>query len=213
MCFSAPVSFIASGILASTGVATLTKIKSKREIPAASVPLLFAIQQISEGVMWLIPKASGLAMAMSYVFLTFAYLIWPIYTPLSIFLIEKDKNRKKIILIFLIIGAALSIYLLVFLILNPILTKITNNHIQYITEVPYTNIGVIIYIITVCGSCFLSSHRVARLFGIAVLVSAFLAAQIYKQTFTSVWCFFAAALSIMIYLYFMSRKSSLFHKS
>lgn len=48
MCFSAPVSFSAGAVLLGLGSA-----KRPRELPFAAIPLLFAIQQLSEGVIWL----------------------------------------------------------------------------------------------------------------------------------------------------------------
>jgi hypothetical protein len=53
MCFSASASFIAGGALTAVGVVTLKKTENKKEIPFAAIPLLFGIQQLIEGVIWL----------------------------------------------------------------------------------------------------------------------------------------------------------------
>ena len=53
MCFSAAANFIGSGALATVGVVTLTKVKHRRELLFASLPLLFAIHQFIEGFVWL----------------------------------------------------------------------------------------------------------------------------------------------------------------
>ena len=45
MCFSATASFAASGALGLVGAASLAKTKSKKEVPFAAVPLIFAVQQ------------------------------------------------------------------------------------------------------------------------------------------------------------------------
>lgn len=50
MCFSASASFIAGASLSAIGVATLRRVESKKEIPFATIPLLFGIQQLIEGV-------------------------------------------------------------------------------------------------------------------------------------------------------------------
>src|SRR5277367_5420023 len=49
MCFSAAANFVGSGVLATVGVATLTKVKHRRELLFASLPALFAIHQFIEG--------------------------------------------------------------------------------------------------------------------------------------------------------------------
>ncbi len=53
MCFSAPASFISGTALSVIGVAALKRTESKSEIPFALIPLLFGIQQLTEGVIWL----------------------------------------------------------------------------------------------------------------------------------------------------------------
>jgi hypothetical protein len=53
MCFSASASFIAGATLSAVGLATLRMTKRKAEIPFAMIPLLFGVQQITEGMIWL----------------------------------------------------------------------------------------------------------------------------------------------------------------
>jgi hypothetical protein len=53
VCFSASASFIAGTSLCAVGVATLKRAEAKTELPFAMIPLLFGIQQLTEGVIWL----------------------------------------------------------------------------------------------------------------------------------------------------------------
>ena len=53
MCFSASASFIAGTSLSAVGVAALRNTKARSEQPLAAIPLLFGIQQLAEGVIWL----------------------------------------------------------------------------------------------------------------------------------------------------------------
>lgn len=52
MCFSATASFTAGTALSAVGGLTLRKSRGKAELPLALVPLMFGIQQLSEGVLW-----------------------------------------------------------------------------------------------------------------------------------------------------------------
>ena len=52
MCFSVSPSFIASTSLSAIGVATLGTPEGATERPFAAIPLLFGIQQLTEGVIW-----------------------------------------------------------------------------------------------------------------------------------------------------------------
>lgn len=51
MCFSASVSFSAGAVLSVIGVATLRQVKRPAEILFAATPILFALQQIAEGLL------------------------------------------------------------------------------------------------------------------------------------------------------------------
>ncbi|MGB9233251.1 MAG: DUF6629 family protein [Terriglobales bacterium] len=49
MCFSATANFVGSGVLGAVGVVTLTKVKHRRELLFAALPVLFAVHQFIEG--------------------------------------------------------------------------------------------------------------------------------------------------------------------
>jgi hypothetical protein len=53
MCFSATASFSAGTVLLGLGALTLKLVRHPRELMFAAIPLLFAIQQWTEGVIWL----------------------------------------------------------------------------------------------------------------------------------------------------------------
>ncbi len=53
-----------------------------------------------------------------------------------------------------------------------------------------------------------TSHRVINIFGILAFVFAIAACRLYTMSFVSVWCFFAAVLSLIVHLYFF--KSGIF---
>ena len=53
MCFSATASFGASIVLSAIGVVSIKKVQHHYQCMFAAIPLLFAIQQFSEGILWL----------------------------------------------------------------------------------------------------------------------------------------------------------------
>ncbi|WP_424324591.1 DUF6629 family protein, partial [Gordonia sp. (in: high G+C Gram-positive bacteria)] len=53
MCFSATASFVGAGVITAAGVATLALVRDVRQLPFASLPLLFGIHQALEGWTWL----------------------------------------------------------------------------------------------------------------------------------------------------------------
>jgi hypothetical protein len=214
MCFSATASFTASIVLTVMGIATVKKTRRKEEIPFASIPLLFGIQQFIEGMLWLSFHFDIhlLNVIMTYSFTLFSHVVWPIFVPFAIGLMETVAWRKKVIRAFHITGTAVGLYLLYFIIRYPITSEIKEN-VVYIF--PHFHIPPILalYIAATCVSAFFSSHRIVNIFGVIALILFLVAYWFYFVAFFSVWCFFAAILSIVIYLHFEfinARKTSLF---
>jgi hypothetical protein len=50
MCFSVAANFVGSASLGAVGVLTLTKVKPRRELLFAVLPILFAVHQFIEGL-------------------------------------------------------------------------------------------------------------------------------------------------------------------
>lgn len=202
MCFSASASFAASGILAAGGAAAIAKIKSKREVSLALIPIFFAIQQLTEGIQWLSSRKSFLSILMGYSYLFFAFLLWPVFLPFAVLLIEKGKTRRKIIYFFLAVGCGISAALLTILIKNPLSVNI-EQCVRYIIDIPLFNLGIIPYAAATCGPGIASSHKTLQIFGITTFIAFLVSGYYYAAYFESVWCFFSAVLSFIIYLHFI----------
>lgn len=207
MCFSATASFTAGVLLSALGVATLNKVVRKAEIPFAMIPLLFGVQQIIEGMLWLSFQfdAPLLNVTMTYAFTLFSHVLWPMFVPFSIGLVEKVAWRKKVLLAFLFIGMAVGLYLLYLTVRFPVTSEVDQN-IVYVSPHFYTIPVMALYLAATCVSAFFSSHKVINIFGILALLLFLVAYWFYTVAFFSVWCFFAAVLSAVIYLHFMLGK-------
>lgn len=207
MCFSATASFTAGVLLSALGVATLKTTGRKAEIPFAMIPLLFGVQQIIEGMLWLSFQfdAPLLNVTMTYAFTLFSHVLWPMFVPFSIGLVEKVAWRKKVLLAFLFIGMAVGLYLLYLTVRFPVTSEVDQN-IVYVSPHFYTIPVMALYLAATCVSAFFSSHKVINIFGILALLLFLVAYWFYTVAFFSVWCFFAAVLSAVIYLHFMLGK-------
>ena len=63
MCFSAEASFIVGGALLFIGTSTIKKAHHKKDLPIALIPIIFALQQIIEGLLWIILKDGNMPQA------------------------------------------------------------------------------------------------------------------------------------------------------
>src|SRR5271168_2318816 len=137
MCFSAAANFVGSGALATVGVITLTKVKHRRELLFASLPVLFAIHQFIEGFVWLgldgvlSPKVTH---DMGAAFMLYAQGLLPFLLPLSVFLFEPNSKTRRRMLPFLVIGCLLALYILWALTAYPLQVFVEGNSIVYINQ-------------------------------------------------------------------------------
>ncbi len=204
MCFSAGASFTGGAVLTAIGVASLRKVSDPKQKLFAEIPLLFAFQQFAEGMVWLTLKSGGyhdIQMTAAYIFIIMALVVWPVILPLAVLKMEEIKVRRKIIKALLGSGVILSLYYTTCLVLYNVYPAINGFHIQYINDFP-VKFGMVafgVYIIATMGPLFISSIRGMNLFGILIMFSCLVTGIFYKEYLTSVWCFFAALISIVIY--------------
>ena len=208
MCFSATASFTAGVPLLLVGVMTISRVRNRKDLLYALIPMLFAIQQLIEGALWLTfpAKAPLLKMVLTYAYSVFSHVLWPMYIPISVLLLEPVAWRRKVLIAIALAGTFIGLYLLYYLVRFPIVAEVTGHHIVYISPHFHALYAMGLYLLGTCISSLFSSHRIVKLFGVAAFVSFMLAYAIYATWFISVWCFFAAILSWIVLLYFPSRR-------
>lgn len=204
MCFSAEASFGSGVILTVIGVATIKKVQSPSQLYFASIPILFAVQQITEGFLWLAlsyPAFAFLQEITTYTFLFFAQVIWPALVPFSVLKLEPKSKHRRILKLFLLIGVSVSIYLGYCLLMFPVESKVIESHISYLQDYPegvafYSGM---LYIIATVLAVFFSAVRCMWWLGSAILFSYLMTTVFYTEYIVSVWCFFAAVISSVIW--------------
>ena len=207
MCFSATASLSAGALLLGVGTLTLKSARRPRELPFAAIPMLFAIQQLTEGVIWLTFSADAplLNTAMTHVYSFFSHVLWPVYVPVAVWLMEPPGWRRQALLVFVAAGGAVGLYLLYVLVAFPVVSQPVGQHIEYVSPHFFAAVTMTLYLMATALSPVLSTHRVVKVFG-ALALSSFAAAYYFYATwFISVWCFLAALLSSVVYLQFALR--------
>lgn len=199
MCFSASASFIAGGALGAAGTVAVRKAGPPSRRPIAAVPLFFGIQQLIEGVLWLSIGHPRIQAAATLAFLLFSHVFWPTYLPYAVWKEEKGKRRRDILAWFVWFGSAVSLYLLYFILRGPVSSTLLGHGIAYDVALPNHAVIPGAYVLATCGSCLVSSHKFLRVFGLALVTSLGIAYWYYNHAFASVWCFFAAILSLIIF--------------
>ena len=204
MCFSAEASFAGGVLISAIGVAVIAKVHKPSQLLFASIPLFFGLQQFTEGVLWLTipnPEYIVLQKFATHMFLVMADALWPFMIPLSVLLMEKNTRRKKIIWYLFIAGLSVSIYYTFCLIFLNVTPQINGYHIQYNSDFPDAIAipAFIVYLAATITPLFVSSIQRTHLLGILMFFSCVVTAIFFTQFLTSVWCFFAALISAVIY--------------
>jgi len=204
MCFSASASLGAGVVLTAIGVATLKKTHHSSQLLFASIPLFFGVQQIAEGILWLTlpnPDYANMQKIFTYVFLFFAQVLWPIWVPVAILLLEKEASRKTFQKVLVLPGILVSAYLAYCLLTFHVEAKIVGHHITYLQDYPLylKTHGTILYALATIAPAFFSHIKRMWIFGIAILLSYIISDVFYQHYVLSVWCFFASIISLSIY--------------
>jgi len=170
MCFSATANFVGSGVLGAGGVATLTKVKHRRELLFAALPTLFAIHQFIEGFVWLGLDgilSPAVAHNMGAAFMLYAQGLLPFLLPLSVLLFEPNAKSRSRMLPFAVLGAATALYILWALTAYPLRLYVREHSIVYINQATNNTAVALLYVIATCGSLFFSRIRMMVIFGVA----------------------------------------------
>ncbi|MBK7492636.1 MAG: hypothetical protein KBF68_07435 [Nitrosomonas sp.] len=208
MCFSAEASFIVSGTLFVVGITTIRKAIYSKDFPVALIPLIFATQQLVEGLLWLSISHNDTAQSqfwLSNIYGVFIGIIWPLYAPFAVYQAETAVMRKKIIAFIGIAGLGLAVYTAVGLVNEPIVAEIIHHSIYYKHHVSSHQLVIALYLLATCVPFIFSSYKNLYSAGIIITLGFFVAYFTYLETFASVWCFFAAIASALIYFYFVHR--------
>lgn len=205
MCFSATANFVGSGVLGAVGVVTFTKVKHRRELLFASLPLLFAIHQFTEGFVWL--GLDGIlspqvAHDMGAAFMLYAQGLLPFLLPLSVLLFEPNAKGRKRMLPFVVLGGGISLYILWALTAFPLELYVRGNSIVYINQATNNTAVAVLYVIATCGALFFSEIRMMVILGAVNLAILLVVMVVKRYAFTSVWCAYAAVASVIILAYF-----------
>ncbi len=205
MCFSPESSFISGAVVGGIGIATLTKIRSWREVLLGLLPLMFGIHQVLEGLIWL-----GLEGRVSprvergsvILYILFAHALLPAIIPWSIWLPEPDPKRRQLLAILVLLGTFVAGLALWELAGAEIDVAIRHHGIEYDDPLTGPWWFATLYIILTCVPPFLSSYPWMFAFATLDAIALIVIMLIKMLYLTSIWCALAALISVLVYLHF-----------
>jgi len=210
MCFSAVASFTSSVILVTAGIVCLSKTlsKNKSHWVFSLFPLAFGIQQAFEGGVWLTSGGGDNEWLRMFAlgFLFFSHFFWPLWVPYSCYLAESAQRTKRLFKSLTVLGAGFGLTLYLPFIFNPswLSVSIVNHSVIYDTTLVSDaylprEIVTSAYVLLVIAPLLLSVDRYYRILGVFVLLSMVFTLIFFNLAFISVWCYFAAIISMYVY--------------
>lgn len=205
MCFSAEADFASAAVIGAIGIATLTKVEKAREIPLAAMPIAFALHQFVEGFVWrdLDAGHSSSTGAAVYLYLAFAWVLLPVIVPVAIVLVEPPGPRRRRLAGFVVLGALAGAYLSIALVDGSVSAHAAEHTIQYGGAGDLAGVATVLYVLATCGPPLLSGFRAVVWFGVANVFAVTAIVFVQSEGLTSVWCLWAAVVSVLIYVQFV----------
>lgn len=186
------------------GVNAIRKVRIRKDLFIACIPLLFALQQLTEGLLWVALEQGEIPEAqfwLANLYGIFIGVIWPFYAPFALYQSEADNRIRKVMASLLVAGLGLAAYTIIGLINEPITAHIVNDSIRYEHDVEAQQFVLTMYLFATCAPFILASDRYLNITGMALTLGFIVAFLAYRETFASIWCFFAAVASALIYFY------------
>lgn len=206
MCFSAEASFTGAAVIGAAGVGTLALVRKPRELPFAALPLLFAAHQALEGITWLELDGRDEAVLTGWgvhLWVFYAWAFLPLYVSWAVWLIEPDARRRRQMVPLVAIGGALSLFMLTQAFQSGISVRVVDHNLDY--QLPFSPgwLLAIPYVAATCLTPAICTRLWVRVFGIGNFVAMSAAAIIEAKDYSSLWCTFAAFLSLVIFVHYV----------
>jgi hypothetical protein len=201
MCFSPEVDLVAGIVVTGVGVESLRYAHQPRQIPLAALPVVFGTHQIVESATWWslqgdLPEACGTVATSAY--LAVAHVVVPLLVPAAVALAEADPARRRRLIPFVLLGAAVALALGVQLAAGPAGASIGGRFIAYEVDLVWGGELTALYVLATCGPLLFSGRPTFVVFGVANLVAVTVLATLLAAGLISLWCVWAAATSVAI---------------
>jgi len=203
VCFSPGADAIVGTVVAGVGIDALRHVREKDEIPLASIPLVLGLHQLTETFVWLGLRgevAESIVRAAMGAYLVVAFSVLPVLIPTAVGLVERSRYRRWVIFGCGTVGAIVAAAFTIALGQGPINVAIDGHHIAYYVESLDQSGGPLtaFYVLATCGALLASSHRDLELMGALNLAAVPILAALTMSGFASLWCFWAAIVSVVI---------------
>jgi len=196
VCF-APQADVAGGlVVGAIGVDAFRHLRGRNShLLLAGLPLLLGAHQLDEAFVWWgldghVPHEVGRVAL--WIYLLIAFVVVPTFVPIAVLALEPTPQRRRSMMPFVVLGAAVSAVLLAAMLRGPIDVTEHPYHLAYSINISHGGLVVALYVVATCGALLFSGYRHIEIFGVANLIAVALLAWLTIDGFASLWCAYAA---------------------
>jgi hypothetical protein len=205
VCFAAEADALVGAVVVAVGVDALRHVREPKQVPLAALPLLFGLHQLTEAFVWWGLQghvAHNVERVATWMYLLFALAALPVLIAIAVGLVEPDRARQRVIAAFGVLAAAVAIALLTAMFRGTLDAAIDGRHVEYsVDALGYGGQLTGLYVVATCGALLASSYRDLATLGALNLVVVPLLMALTIGGFVSLWCFWAAIVSVVIDLH------------
>jgi len=206
MCLAPQVDLIAGAAMAVVAVDAARHCRDIRTAPIAALPAIFAFHTLTSAFVWWGLQGAispDLGSTATQVFLAIAFVLWPVYIPIAVLLVEPRGWRRFALMGLIGLGAYSSLTFLIPLLAGKGTAVACPYYIDFdIAGVDMTSS--MLYLVATCGALLLASDRHLRLWGWANVAAVGVLILMAGRGLPSLWCFWAACTSVFVAWYLRS---------
>lgn len=197
MCWSAQADLVAGTVLTGIGLAGIALARDRRDVPLAGLPVLLGVHQLIEAHLWGESSGRGAVLRGPAVTLwtLIAFVVLPLVVPAVLLYAERVRRRVQFV------AAAIGVPVAAILgraILSGASATDNGHVMNYQAGIPLLPVVLAGYLVATCLPFLTSPEPTMRELGVALSLGAAAAAALDILAFASIWCAFAAVVSVLI---------------
>ena len=197
MCWSATADLAAGSLIVGIGVLGVGLAREFRDVPLAALPALLGAHQLIESRIWAQSPGQGAVLSGTAVttWTVIAFVVLPVFVPVA--LLVAERKRRGIQYFAAAVGVTVSWWLSAAVASGVHATD--HGHVMdYGVGVSWLPVVLAGYFVATCLPFLTSYEPTMRELGVVLLMGAGAAAVIDTVAFASIWCGFAAVVSVLV---------------
>ncbi|MFI5527623.1 DUF6629 family protein [Kitasatospora sp. NPDC051853] len=198
MCWSAQADLVIGAAVSGVGVVCLSRVRHRRQLPLAALPLVLGVHQLLEAVVWFGAEGRVGSGAAGPARIGWALIAMPVLAVLVPVGAWCAAGRPGRLLAFVVLGLAAAVPLTAAVLAGPVTAEVHGHTLEYAVGVPFAAPLLVAYLTATLGPLLLNPVPELRRLGWWVAAAAVLCAVLWRTAFVSTWCALAALASVLV---------------